>query len=102
VGEHQPDLFSLPEPSPQRAFDGDTYDSSRDYERLKGQLGKVFDLMKDGNWRTIPQIVERTHGAPQAISARLRDFRKAKYGGHTVENKWVGKGLYAYRLLVSR
>ena len=23
---------------------------------LKGQLGRVFDLMKDGQWRTIPDV----------------------------------------------
>lgn len=92
----QPDLFS---PPPNRAFDGETYEPERDYVRLTGQLGRVFNLMKDGQWRTLTQISRITQGSPQAISARLRDCRKAKYGGHTVERKWVDSGLWAYRLI---
>lgn len=93
----QPDLFGLP---PSRAFDGKTYEPERDYARLTGQLGRVFELMKDGEWRTIPQIVQQTRGSPQAISARLRDYRKPKYGGHTVERKFISAGVWAYRLVV--
>ncbi len=81
-----------------KAFDGSTYEPYRDYARLTGQLGRVFDLMRDGNWRTIPQIAEITGGSPQSISARLRDFRKDKYGAYAVERKLIGQGLYSYRL----
>lgn len=89
-----------PKPAPEKAFDGETYEAERDYFRLDGQLGRVFHLMKDGKWRTIPDIVEDTGGSPQSVSARLRDFRKRKYGSHIVERKSLGGGLFTYRLTV--
>ena len=85
---------------PHRAFDGGTYEPQRDYFRLSGQLKKVFDLMQDGMWRTIPLIAEIVGGSPQAISARLRDLRKEKYGRHTVERRHLGDGLFTYRLRI--
>ncbi len=80
------------------AFDGATYSPERDYDRLSGQLKRVFMFMRDGQWKTIPQIAEAAGGSPQAVSARLRDLRKAKYGGHTVERKYVSDGVFEYRL----
>lgn len=68
-------------------FDGKTYEKSIDGQRLRTQLEQVFDLMKDGCWRTLAQISERS-GCPEAsLSARLRDFRKAKFGKHTVNRR---------------
>jgi hypothetical protein len=82
-------------------FDGKTYDPERDKERLKTQLFNVWALMKDGRWRTLEQISARV-GCPEAsVSARLRDFRKRKFGGHTVEREYVKRGLFKYRLLVN-
>ncbi len=81
-----------------KAFDGSTYEPYRDYDRLTGQLGRVFNLMRDGQWRTIPQIVEVTGGSPQSVSARLRDFRKDKYGAYAVERESMGGGMFRYRL----
>jgi hypothetical protein len=80
------------------AFDGRTYSPERDYDRLNGQLKRVFDFMRDRAWHTIPQIAEAAGGSPQAVSARLRDLRKAKYGNHTVERKYVADGVFEYRL----
>jgi hypothetical protein len=84
---------------PHRAFDGGTYEPQRDYMRLSGQLKKVFELMQDGHWRTIPAIAHAVGGSPQAISARLRDLRKEKYGSHTVERRHLHDGLFTYRLM---
>lgn len=102
-----PDLFDwtpppkpLPEPPANRAFDGETYEPPRDHARLKGQLGAVYELMRDGRWRTIPAIVEVVGGTPQSISARLRDLRKAKYGGHAVDRMSLGEGLFSYRVVI--
>lgn len=82
-------------------FSGDTYNQRRDGERLKAQLITVFNLMQDGKWRTLQQI-ETAVGAPQAsVSARLRDLRKPKFGEHTVLRRYIGCGLYAYRLEVN-
>jgi hypothetical protein len=102
----QPDLFAprpeLPRPSPSKAFDGKTYDVARDYERLDCQLGRVFRLMKDGRWRTLAEIADAVDGSATAVSARLRDFRKDKYGGHQVPREFVANGVWRYRLIVNR
>jgi hypothetical protein len=86
-------------------FDGATYDPDRDGERLTRQARLVFRLMRDGQWHTLPEITDRLerlgwHEPEQSISARLRDLRKAKFGGHTVERRYVSKGLWKYRLVV--
>lgn len=88
----------LPMPTPHRAFDGATYNSDFDYERLSGQLKAVYDLMRDGKWRTLPMIAKAVEGSPQAVSARLRDLRKRKYGSLKVERSHVGNGVWEYRV----
>lgn len=86
-------------------FDGKTFDRALDGDRLTGQWRMVFDLMKDGAWRTLRDIAQLT-GCPEAsVSARLRDFRKEKFGGHTVnrERKYT-EGVFSvwiYQLLPS-
>jgi len=86
------DLFSYV--PPQRAFDGKTYQASRDYERLHGQLKAVFDLMSDQRWRTLSDIGTAVEGSEASLSARLRDLRKQKYGAHEVQRESVGGGLF--------
>lgn len=82
-------------------FDGKTYDPARDEDRLKTQLFNVWRLMKDGRWRTLEQISVKV-GCPEAsVSARLRDFRKRKFGGHVVEREYVRQGLFKYRLILN-
>ena len=93
------DLFSRVPPQPDRAFSGETYEPELDYERLNGQLSRVYRLMRDGQWRTLEQIAVAARGSPAAISARLRDFRKDKYGAHDVERRRVAGGLFEYRLI---
>jgi putative component of toxin-antitoxin plasmid stabilization module len=34
----------------------------------------------------------------QTVSARVRDLRKAKYGAHIVDRRYVGHGVWEYRL----
>lgn len=92
--------YELPSPSKSRAFDGQTYSPQRDYIRLNGQLAKVFELMKDGRSRTLSEIQDQVCGSEAAVSARLRDLRKDKYGGHDVQRVNVSGGLFRYRLIV--
>jgi hypothetical protein len=94
--------FTLPQPPPKVAFDGATYDHKRDYARLTGQLGAVFNLMRDGQWRTLPEIARDVKGSQPAVSARLRDLRKEQYGGHSVDREYVAVGVWRYRLIVNR
>lgn len=79
--------------------DGATYDDSRDRARLNRQALAVYDLMRDGQWRTLPQIAGLT-GEPEAsISARLRDLRKPRFGEYIVERRYLSDGMWAYRVL---
>lgn len=80
-------------------FDGNTYDPERDEERLKTQLFSVWGLMRDGKWRTLEEISNAVYCPQASVSARLRDFRKRKFGGHTVERAYAGRGLFKYRLI---
>lgn len=91
----QQDLFS---PAPRRAFDGPTYDSERDYDRLNAQMRRVFDIVRDGHWHTLAEIAAATGDPEASVSARLRDLRKPKYGSREIERQFVEKGLWRYRM----
>lgn len=79
---------------------GITYDKKRDRKRLNKQAQKVFDLMRDGKWRTLRQIADTTNYPEASISARLRDFRKQEFGAFPVERNRVNGGLWQYKLIV--
>ncbi len=81
-------------------FDGSTFDPAQDAARLTSQLLRVKALMIDGRWRTLAAIREQTGGTEAAISARLRDFRKDRFGGWAVERqRLTNTGLWEYRLV---
>tara|TARA_R100000808_G_C2153807_1_gene164358 strand:- start:5092 stop:5403 length:312 start_codon:yes stop_codon:yes gene_type:complete len=97
-----PDLFET-HPVPVAAFDGADYEAKFDAERLTGQLRKIYDLMKDGNWRSLDEISMRTAAPHASASAQLRNLRKLKFGGHTVDRTRAGdreRGFYKYRLVL--
>ena len=79
-------------------FDGATYEPAHDQARLSTQLGAVKALMGDGRWRTLTQIRAAVGGSEAGVSARLRDLRKPRFGGYTVERQRVDGGLYEYRM----
>ena len=79
-------------------FDGFDYNHERDQQRLMKQSDKIFEFMKSGEWKTLRQISDAT-GAPEAsASAGLRDFRKERFGSHTVHRRYLTNGLYEYSL----
>ena len=74
-------------------FDGNTFDSVLDTVRLSRQAQLVFDLMRDGNWRTLAEIKTAIGcGSEAGVSARLRDFRKPKFGAFVVDRRRRGAG----------
>jgi len=81
-------------------FDGETYDHERDSQRLSGQLEVVFNLVKDGKWRTLKEISQESGYPESSVSARLRDLRKVRFGSYVVEKEYVDNGLYKYRVVV--
>lgn len=86
----------------QTLFDGKTFDPAHDAKRLGSQLLRVEALMRDGKWRTLAEIVEAINGGSEAgVSARIRDLRKEKFGGYTIEHRRRGDpklGLWEYRM----
>lgn len=82
--------------------DGVTFNEKYDQKRLGGQLGRVYEAMLDNNWHSLDELVARCGGTHASISARLRDLRKARFGGHCVERRRVGdpaRGIFQYKLL---
>jgi hypothetical protein len=82
-------------------FEGSDYVEERDQERLTKQHVRVYDLMKDGVFRTLPQISDLLKAPPASISAQLRHLRKPAFGSHTVNKKYEGNGLFSYQLIIN-
>ena len=88
-------------------FDGETYDAEMDHARLSTQIRAVrrFMLLNIDEWLG-PQHFERamwrtginTNWA--SLSARIRDLRKAKFGGCKIDSRRApsGNGAWEYRL----
>lgn len=84
-------------------FDGDTYVAEHDLARLTGQILRIYDAMRDGVYRTLPEIEALTGDGQASISAQLRNLRKTRFGGHTVNKRARGersRGLFEYQLVV--
>jgi len=80
-------------------FDGSDYIPERDNPRLKGQLKRVWDVMKDGKQRTLKEIASITGDPEASVSAQLRHLRKPRFGGHVVEKGYVVDGIFIYWLV---
>ena len=83
-------------------FDGATFDANRDGPRLSRQLRQAMAIMKDGQWRTLTDLAVAVGASHCSVSARLRDMRKARFGGHVVEREHLGGGVYRYRLVLNQ
>jgi len=83
-------------------FNGDDYVPPRDDPRLSRQYARIFTLMRDAKWRTLATIEQITGDPPASISAQLRHMRKARFGGHTINRRYLGDGLYEYQLVVAQ
>lgn len=87
-------LFTLPTPP----IDGETYDPAKDGQRLGKLLDRVYQFMLDRRWHTLSEIQAACGGSESSVSARLRDLRKDKFGGHTIERQRRDGGLWVYRM----
>jgi len=68
----------------------------RDAKRLGRQLSAVFDLMREGEWRTLAELSEAIGASDASVSARLRQLRAM---GHTVDRRRIAEGVFAYRVV---
>jgi hypothetical protein len=85
-----------------KRFSGPDYDPALDQKRLEKQMGRIYELMKDGKWRTLKEIAEVTHDPESSVSAQLRHLRKPRFGGYILNKRRRGtksKGLFEYQLL---
>jgi hypothetical protein len=51
-------------------------------EAAKKQRVRIWKIMCDWNWHTLAELEKITNDPQPSISARIRDFRKRKFGGH--------------------
>ena len=86
--------------STQTHFDGSDYDHLRDATRLHGQMKRIWEIVKDGQWQTLSDLSKKTGDPEASISAQLRHLRKPRFGGHTIEKHRCPSGQYEYRLVV--
>jgi hypothetical protein len=70
------------------------------------QVDAVAEVMATGDWLTFEQLRKsiwyyyEIPVSEAGVSARIRDLRKARYGGHTIERRKTDRrGIYAYRLV---
>ncbi len=83
-------------------FNGPEYVPVFDLARLTGQIERVYNLMKDGVWRTLDEIAQSTGDPHASVSAQLRHLRKERFGGFLVDRVPRGDrthGLFEYRLV---
>ena len=79
-------------------FDGSDVLQFRDALRLAGQLARVYECMKEGQWRTLGEIAALCDAPEASVSAQLRNCRKPRFGRYLVEKQYAGSGLYRYRI----
>ena len=100
------DKFSQNDPRPlDSKFDGSDYEDKVDRRRLAGQILRVYECMKDGQWRTVNEIHQVTGDPHASISAQLRNLRKPKFGSYNVVKQIRGErkdSLYEYQLLTQK
>lgn len=72
------------DPNAQR-FDGAYYNPGRDDQRLTLQIGRVFEVMSDGQWHSLPELHERTGDPEASIEAQLCHLRKVKHGSWIID-----------------
>jgi len=83
-------------------FNGADYKHDRDSARLTNQYIDIFNLMADGEFRSLSKIAALTGHHESSISAQLRHMRKERFGSHTVNKKHKGNGLFEYQLIVNK
>lgn len=72
--------------------------TARDSPRLEKQMVMLKDIMMDHRWHTLNELEAMTDFPQASISAQLRHLRKKRFGSYIVDRKYLGTGVYAYRI----
>lgn len=80
-------------------FDGSSYEPAKDKVRLNGQQQRVYEVMRDGRWRTLAEIAEASNVPLSTVGSRVRDFRKPRFGHFDVQRKRLTDATHVYRLV---
>jgi hypothetical protein len=91
--------FTVPGAGPDH--DGATYEAALDHVRLNAQMLRVWEALRESDaWWTLSELAAATGDPEASVSARIRDLRKDKFGGHVIERLRVDdSGLYRYHLI---
>lgn len=81
-------------------FDGASFDEERDGDRLRSQLNIVRRIMCDGRPHTLSELADAASCSVASASARVRDLRKDRFGGHRIDRTYAGNGVWLYRMAV--
>lgn len=74
-----------------------------DAERLSAQSRRVWDVLLDGQWRTLRELADAAHAPEASVSARFREFRSEEFGSQPMEAEPIpGSSQFRYRLAVER
>ena len=87
-------------------YDVSIFDGNADGEgagkdkRLATQLARVFTVLELGGWGwlTLAEIARRANAPEASVSARLRDLRKPRFGGWTIDHHYSEQSGHLYRL----
>ena len=85
-------------------FDGSDVVKKLDNPRLEKGITRIFNYMKGERWLTLETISESTSIGESSVSAQLRNMRKDRFGGHTIEKRRKGErtsGLWEYKLIIN-
>jgi len=101
--EEQADLLDFMARRPVEAF-GPDYDPYQDGWRLGRQGLCVFNALKSGDWKTLPEIGDTVPGLSSAHSARIRNIREWMHekGLGTIEKRQregAPRGNIEYRMV---
>jgi len=87
----------------QSLFDGDgDLEGAQKDPRLKKQLVRVYEVMSTEKWLPLSEISLLADAPEASASARMRDLRKKKFGGFTIDTRMLSDlNVHEYRFDVS-
>ena len=79
-------------------WQGSDLKPERDHDRIGAGYMRVFELMKDTNWRSPQEIADMSK---TRLDSGLRYLRYMKKRGHGYSKKLIRNGLYLYQIIPS-